>query len=66
MSNLIGAIFLVILIVVFIAFIIALPVMLLWNGLMPDIFGLKEISFMQALGLSLLFGLLFKSSSSKD
>lgn len=34
-------------------------VMLLWNWLMPDIFGLKEITWLQALGLNFLTGLLF-------
>ena len=46
----------------------SLPVMLLWDWLMPDIFGLGEISWMQAFGLVLLSGFLFRdsSSSSKD
>lgn len=34
-------------------------VMLLWNWLMPDIFGLKEISIWQAYGLTLLGNLMF-------
>lgn len=34
-------------------------VMLLWNWLMPDIFGLKEITWIQALGLNFLAGLMF-------
>lgn len=33
-------------------------VMLLWNFLMPDIFGLKEISFLQGAGLVILSRLL--------
>lgn len=45
---------------------VALPVMLLWNWLIPVIFGLPSISFWQALGLSLLSSLLFKSSSSSS
>lgn len=40
----------------------ALPVMWLWNALMPDLFGLTEISFLQAWGLSILSSLLFKSA----
>ena len=44
----------------------ALPVMLLWNWLMPIIFGLPAITFWQALGLSLLAGLLFKSHGSNS
>ena len=46
------------------AMLCSLPVYWLWNGLMPDIFGLKEITWLQALGLSLLSSLLFKSSTS--
>jgi hypothetical protein len=36
-------------------------VMWLWNWLMPDIFGLKTISFWQAWGLVVLAHILFKS-----
>lgn len=39
----------------------ALPVMLLWNALIPVIFGLTKITFWQALGLEMLCGLLFRS-----
>lgn len=51
-------------IVIIIALIVSLPVWLLWNWLMPIIFGLKAITWLQALGLSVLSGLLFKSSTS--
>ena len=34
-------------------------VMLLWNWLMPELFGLKEISILQAYGLTLLGNLMF-------
>jgi hypothetical protein len=40
----------------------ALPVMLLWNAVIPELFGLKAIGFIQALLLSTLCSLLFKSS----
>ena len=36
-------------------------VMLLWNWLMPIIFGLKAITYLQALGLFLLSRILFGS-----
>ena len=52
----------------FVVVLAALPVMLLWNWLMPDLFGLASINFWQALGVSALCSLLFKpfsSSSSK-
>lgn len=46
----------------------AFPVMVMWNYLMPAIFGLGTIDFWQALILSALCSTLFKSStsSSKD
>jgi predicted benzoate:H+ symporter BenE len=44
--------------------VIAYPLMLLWNGLIPAIFGLKTITFWEAFGLYLLCGILFKNSSS--
>jgi hypothetical protein len=38
------------------------PLMLLWNWLMPILFGLPEITLWQALGLNLLSTILFKST----
>jgi hypothetical protein len=35
-------------------------VMLLWNWLMPEIFGLKTVSYWQAWGLLILASILFK------
>jgi len=43
-----------------------IPVLFLWNWLMPIIFGLTKITFWQALGITLLCNLLFKSSSSSE
>jgi len=45
--------------------VLAYPVMWLWNWLMPDIFGLTTISFWQALGLLLLFGILIGDTHAK-
>lgn len=39
-------------------------VMLLWNWLMPLIFGLSSISFWEAVGLTFLCNLLFGGSRS--
>jgi hypothetical protein len=39
-------------------------VMLLWNWLMPDIFGLKRLTYWQAWGLLLLSHILFKNFGS--
>ncbi len=46
----------------FAAFIFGLIVMLLWNWLMPNIFSLPEITYIQAWGLVLLSHILFKST----
>jgi len=41
----------------------SVPIWLLWNWLMPTLFGLPEIGWLQALGLWVLCSLLFKSMS---
>lgn len=43
--------------------VIVVPIMLLWNAVVPDVFGLPEITFLQALMLSVLPGFLVRSSS---
>ena len=46
--------------------ILAWPVQLLWNySLVGAVDGVNPISFWQALGISFLFSILFKNSSSK-
>ena len=40
-----------------------LLVMMLWNWLMPMIFGLTEITYLEGWGLCILCGLLFKSNN---
>lgn len=45
---------------------IAFPVMFLWNWLIPEIFGLKTITFFEAFGLYTLCAILFQSSSSSS
>jgi hypothetical protein len=37
-------------------------VLFLWNSIVPDIFGLPRITFLQAIGLFFLFEVLFKSN----
>jgi hypothetical protein len=51
---------------VFIVVFSAVPIWLLWNAVVPDIFGLPEISLMQGLGLSILSSCLFKSTPSSS
>ncbi len=45
---------------------IAIPLYFLWNWLMPELFGLKIVTFWQAWGLVWLTSLLFKSSASSS
>jgi hypothetical protein len=55
------AIGLAFLIYILLSIVVAFPVMLLWDWLMPVIFGLHEITLLQAWGLSVLCGFLFKT-----
>lgn len=51
---------------VFVSFLLSWPVYMLWNGcLLTAVDGTHEITWMQAWGLNLLFGMLFSKSSSK-
>jgi len=60
------AILLVIGLVILSAMIMALPTMWLWNYIMPDIFGLIEINFYQALAMNVLSSILFKANTSTN
>lgn len=55
-----------IVLVCFIAVVCSIPTWLLWNWVVPDITkgAVTEINLLQALGLNILCGILFKSSSS--
>lgn len=46
----------------FVVLILSWPLQLLWNWLMPTIFGLSKITILQAAGLLLLSGFIFKSN----
>jgi hypothetical protein len=47
----------------FVSFLLSWPVYMLWNGCFVDaINGVNEITWLQAWGLSVLFGLLFKTT----
>jgi len=63
-SGCLGVLIGVVVLIVLVALIFTIPVYFLWNWLMPAIFGIKTITFWQALGLNLLCGFLFKSSGS--
>lgn len=64
--KIIGIVVVALAIIFALSLLLAWPVKLLWNWLIPDIFGLIKINFWQSWGLLLLFGLLVKGSSSSS
>ena len=70
LTKVIGAVVLVLLLFCVVAVLISIPVMLLWNWLVPIVFPgefiVHHITFWQALGISLLCSCLFKSTSSSS
>lgn len=58
-----GAVGVFVALVVGVSALFALPVMWLWNYVVPYQFGLKEIDFLHAWALNVLCGFMFKSSS---
>jgi hypothetical protein len=61
-NNILEAILLIVGLIVLAAILLALPLQLLWNWLMPNLFNMPIITFWQALGLNMLAGILFKSN----
>ena len=58
------AIVIIVAMIVFLGLLFSLPVMWLWNGcLVGAISGVSEISWLQAWGILILCGLLFKETS---
>lgn len=56
-----------VILVIVLGLVFSFPVMLLWNGcLVGAIAGINEITWLQAWGIMILFGILFKTSVSKD
>jgi uncharacterized membrane protein len=49
--------------IIFVSFVLSWPVMALWNGCLVDaVTGVKEITWLQGWGISILCGFLFKTS----
>lgn len=64
---LVGTIVVGIATLLFLSFVLAWPVMMLWNDcLVGAVDGIKEIGWLQAWGLQFLFGLLFKTAVKVD
>ena len=62
-GNIVGGFVLIAMMVIVFGLLFSLPVMLLWDWLMPILFKLPEITWLQAWGLTILCGFLFKSSA---
>ena len=60
--GVIGTIVIAIVILLLVAVLFAIPTLLLWNWLIPVLFGLKTITLFQAWGVNVLTGILFKSN----
>lgn len=56
----------VIVIALIVAILSAIPVYYIWNDIMPSLLKIRQISFGEALEISILCTCLFKSSSSKE
>lgn len=66
MNQFVGMLVVGVMVLFVVAALMSLPVMLLWDWLMPQIFGLPTITWFQAWGLLFLCGLLFKSNISTN
>jgi hypothetical protein len=58
-----GGILGIVAIICLVCLLLGLPLMLLWNWLMPMLFGMPYLTFWQAVGLNILSTILFKSTS---
>jgi hypothetical protein len=66
MENFFTAVGTAFIITLLVLIILGLPLMLLWNWLMPYLFSLPEIGFLQAIGLNCLCSILFRSYNSNN
>jgi hypothetical protein len=46
------------------SFLMSWPVYMLWNGCLVDATGVKEVTWLQAWGLNILFGIMFNTGAS--
>jgi len=64
MIKIFGGFLTILFLLIVITLLTCIPVWLLWNWLMPTIFGLKTITLIQSWGLVFLCNLLFKTTAS--
>lgn len=58
----IGAIIAAGVIIITAGFVLSIPTWFLWNALLPELFGFKSITVLQALGINVLCSILFKAN----
>jgi len=66
MKNKIYDILMIVGLLILACLLFGLPLQILWNLLMPELFSLPYITFWQACGLQLMAALLFKSNINID
>ena len=70
LAKIVGAVVLIIAFLVILCLILTIPLWLLWNWLVPIVFPgefiVHHITLLQAFGILLLSGILFKSSASSS
>jgi hypothetical protein len=67
MSNIVTTVVGIIALVLAVSFLLSWPVMMLWNGcLVGAVDGVHEVSWLQAWGISVLCGFLFKTNVSNS
>lgn len=66
-AGVVGVVVLGIMGLLALSFLLSWPVYMLWNGCLVDaVTGVKEVTWLQAWGLTVLCGFLFKSNVSKS
>jgi hypothetical protein len=61
-NNIIEQVLTLIGLIILAAILFTLPLQLLWNWLMPQLFNLPIITFKEAFGLNMLAGILFRTN----
>jgi hypothetical protein len=66
-TKLFGTIVVGLAVIVLLSFLLSWPVYMLWNGcLVGAVRGVSEVTWLQAWGITVLFGFLFKSSNTNS
>jgi hypothetical protein len=65
-AKVVGVVVIAVVAIIALGFLLSWPIYMLWNGcLIGAVDGVHEITWLQAWGLNVLFGLLFKTNVTK-